>query len=203
MTSIDTCRKKRADYIINHEFPKYNELLVECFDFDRWGFRMIFSGDVPQSHPSIVYESEYCRVKFMWEIPDERDSSEITYILYGRQHAPVLQETMMWNSESCRCWHDINLALNFLDHAAPKDALRNATLLKDFYNNNKYKGWRKSEMRARSHAAAWEYYGQSLFDLFDLRRPDLWRNYADFIKEFYEQTITWPDHSITPLYKVC
>jgi hypothetical protein len=32
----------------------------------------------------------------------------------------------------------------------------------------------------------WEYYGQRLFELFDVRRPELWEQFAHFIKEFHK-----------------
>src|SRR5210317_121476 len=34
----------------------------------------------------------------------------------------------------------------------------------------------------------WEHYGQSLFDLFDLRQPELWKEYRVFLKEYYQLT---------------
>ncbi len=41
---------------------------------------------------------------------------------------------------------------------------------------------KESEM----HAIIWEKYGYRLFELFDLRRPDLWEKYSVFIKQVYD-----------------
>jgi len=32
----------------------------------------------------------------------------------------------------------------------------------------------------------WEHYGKRLFELFDLRQPNLWEQYRGFLKEFYD-----------------
>ena len=44
---------------------------------------------------------------------------------------------------------------------------------------------RQPEWLIRMHAAVWEYYGNRLFELFDLRHPELWDEYTQFTKEFY------------------
>jgi hypothetical protein len=35
------------------------------------------------------------------------------------------------------------------------------------------------------HAAIWEQYGMRLFELFDLRRPDLWEQYRTWLRARY------------------
>ena len=35
-------------------------------------------------------------------------------------------------------------------------------------------------------SAVWKHYGQKLFDLFDLRHPDLWEEYRKFLEEYYK-----------------
>jgi hypothetical protein len=37
-----------------------------------------------------------------------------------------------------------------------------------------------------THAMIWEHYGQRLFELFDLRRPDLWEKYSSFVIQVYD-----------------
>lgn len=205
MTTFDDFYKKEIEHIVNNEFPWYIKTLESCFDFKRWGFQMIYSGFVPNTHPIIVYESKVCRVCFIWEVPtDERDRSEMTRILYGRLHAPVFQEVMDWKGEKCYCWHDVNQVLKFLDGLTPQEAHKNTKspiFMSDFYQANKNRGWRQAEMQARRQAAVWEHYGQRLFDVFDLHRPDLWQQYTNFLKEYYSIGRTYVDPF--PLYKVC
>jgi hypothetical protein len=202
--SFDDSYKKEIDHIINDEFPWYIKLLEDCFDFKRWGFQMIYSGPIPNTHPTIVYESRICRVRFIWEVPtDFRDLTEMTWILYGRLHAPVFspQRTMDWNGEKCYCWQSVDDALNFLDGLKPQEARKSSAFMSNFYQANKNKGWRPAEMGARRQAAVWEHYGQRLFDIFDSNRPDLWQQYTNFLKERYSIGVAYVDPF--PLYKVC
>jgi hypothetical protein len=202
--SFDELYKKEIEHIINNEFPRYIKTLESCFDFKRWGFQMIYSGSVSNAHPTIVYESRICRVRFIWEVPDMRSRSEIIYILYGRLHAPVFQEVMDWNGEKCYCWHDVDKVLNFLDGLAPHEASNTPVFKRNFNEANKNRGWRPSEMQAQRQAAIWERYGQRLFDIFDLNHPDLWQQYADFVKEHFSNGIIWPGNSeYPPLHKIC
>lgn len=206
MTPVDVYREKKIDHIINVEFPGYIRMLENIFDFTKWGFRRFFSGDIPNSYPCIVYASENCRVRFQWEVPDVRDTSEITYITYGRIHAPVDQEIINWNGERYYCWHNVNQALNFLDGVTPYEAFKNPSapsILSNFHIENKTRGWRQSEMQARKHAAVWKHYGQGLFNLFDVGHPELWQKYSDYLKIYYEEVVTWKvSPEKTPRYKV-
>ena len=211
MTSFDDFNKEEIELIINNEFPWYIKTLENCFDFKRWGFQMIYSGPVPGTHPTIVYESKICRVRFIWEVRDPRSSAEIIYILYGRLHAPIFsQGTMDWNGEECYCWHEVNKVLIFLDGLTPQEAFKNRKspiFMWDFYHANINRGWRQAEMQARRQAAIWEYYGQRLFNIFDLNRPELWSEYEKFLKDYYiyvykqNKVSETPGH--TPYYKVC
>jgi len=193
--------KEKIEYII----PSYIKIIKNCFDLNKWGFQMIYAGHIPDSHPSIVYESSKCRVRFIWEeSTDERVREETTQILYGRLHAPISRQVMDWNGEKCYCWHNGHKVLSFLDGLTPQQARKNGKspiFMWDFYQANKNKGWRQAEFEARRQAAVWEYYGQKLFDVFDLNRPDLWQQYTNFLKEYYNTEKKYVDPF--PLYKVC
>jgi hypothetical protein len=205
MTSFDKLYKEEIEHIINNEFPWYIKTLESCFDFKRWGFQMIYSGPVSNTHPTIIYESKICRVRFIWEVRnDERVRSETARILYGRLHAPMFQSVMDYNGEKYYCWHNVDKALCFLDGLTPQEAFNNTkspVFMWDFYTANKNRGWRDAEREVRMQAAVWEHYGQSLFDIFDLNRPDLWQQYVNFLKGFYSIGVKWVDPF--PLYKVC
>ena len=58
------------------------------------------------------------------------------------------------------------------------------------------------EYSLRYHAAIWDYYGNRLFELFDLRQPELWEQYTQFVKEFYDRHRHSPNIQ-PPLDKVC
>jgi len=81
--------------ILRAEFPSLIQMFESTIDFKRWGFRRTFVGVVVQLPPSVIYDSEWCKVRFMWQASDRRDGDgpKIT-ILYGRLHAPVDQLTI-------------------------------------------------------------------------------------------------------------
>ncbi len=208
MRLFDEIYKEEIKHIINDEFPWYIKTIEDCFNLKRWDFQMIYSGSVPNTHPTIVYESEICRVRFIWEVRnDERVRTETTRILYGRLHAPIFQEVMEWNGEKCYCWHDVDEALKFLDGLTPQEARKDTKspiFMWSFYQANKNRVWRQAEFEARKHAVVWEHYGKRLFDIFDLNHPDLWQQYVDFVKEYHSIGLMWPGNfEYPPLYKIC
>ncbi|NOT06089.1 MAG: hypothetical protein HOP27_15965 [Anaerolineales bacterium] len=204
MISFDDYYKKEIEHVINVEFPWYIDLIEDCFNFKRWGFHKIYSGAVPNAMPIIVYESNQCRVRFVWEISTSYGDPEGVSILYGRLHAPIDKKIMDWNGEKHYCWHDDHLALKFLDGLATDSNSKRPDFLQGFYQVNKNRGWRNAEIMARRHAALWEHYEQRLFDIFDLNHPHLWKQYVNYVEEYYSKGLMWPGNSeFPPLHKIC
>jgi hypothetical protein len=209
MSSTSEANKKRYEAVIKTEFPKIVKVLENCLDFKRWGFKRTHMGLFPQYLPLIVYESAQCKLKIVWE-QDRPYEQPAILILYGRTHALLDQDTMMWNGEKCYCWHMIHTVIDFLDGLSPADRKIVPPAMTDFSEANREKGWSQPEFWAKSHAFLWERYGQRIFDLFDLSRPDLWNKYADDIKAHHlyrdEQT-KLKGHVVIPfnppLHKVC
>ena len=168
-----------------------------------WHFRESFRSDKPGN---LIYDSESCRVSFIWGGWDYMGGNTIS-IYYGRLHAPSEQAVMVWNGEECHCWHRVEYALHFLDGRTPPDTARlrySHSLTSPFYEDqirqNFYR--RQPEWLAQMHATIWQHYGKRLFELFDLRRPDLWEQYRRFLKEVYD--IAGRSPAIRPpLDKVC
>jgi hypothetical protein len=122
------------------------------------------------------------------------ETDEIS-IDYGRLHAPNEDLFMVWNGEGCRCWHSILDPLRFLDGLTPEAAYKQAKVdnqlplaVRNFRQSKEGKRLLK-EYSPKSaivlQATIWEQYGNRLFELFDLRRPDLWKDYRQFLKEYY------------------
>jgi hypothetical protein len=61
---------------------------------------------------------------------------------------------------------------------------------------------RQPEWLAQMHATIWRHYGKRFFELFDLRQPDLWGKYRQFLKEVYDIKGRSPRIK-PPLDKVC
>ena len=154
---------------------------------DAWGFKESYSSTKPGK---LIYNSEWCRLSLVWEGWDYNGGNSI-HIYYGRLHAPNEKATMNWNGEECHCWHDFDYALHFLDGRTPSEAAAlnySHSLTNPFYEEEFRKKFyrRQPEWLAQMHITIWQHYGKRLFELFDLRRPDLWQQYRQFLKEVYD-----------------
>jgi hypothetical protein len=154
----------------------------------------------------LIYDSEWCRISLIWGGWDPLEGNSI-HIRYGRLHAPNEKTTVFWNGEDSRCWHRVEHPLHFLDQRAPVEVAQldySHSLISPFYEaelREKYRS-RQPEWLAQMHLTIWQHYGKRLFELFDLRRPDLWQQYRQFLKEVYDIEGRFPE--IEPsLDKVC
>jgi uncharacterized lipoprotein len=98
---------------------------------------------------------------------------------------------MLWNGEECHCWHRIEYPLHFLDGRTSPDAakLNYSHPIKDQFHKDDFKSKfhrRQPEWLAQMHVKIWQNYGNRLFELFDLHRPELWQQYRQFLKEVYD-----------------
>ncbi|HJR80292.1 MAG TPA: hypothetical protein VJ821_09490 [Anaerolineales bacterium] len=169
------------------------------------------AGDFKESFRStnpatLIYNSEYFRVKLIWGGWDYGGGNSIS-IRYGRLHAPNEEAKMTWDGEECHCWHRVEHALHFLDGRAPSDAAKlnySHPITSAFYEEDIRQKFdrRRPEWLAQIHVTIWEHYGKRLFELFDLRRPDLWEQYSQFLREFYDTKGRSPAIK-PPLDKVC
>lgn len=154
----------------------------------------------------LIYDSEWCRISLIWGGWDPLDGNSI-HIRYGRLHAPNEKTTMFWNGEDSRCWHRVEHPLHFLDRRTPAEVAQldySHSLISPFYEaelREKYRR-RQPEWLAQMHLTIWQHYGKRLFELFDLRRSDLWQQYRQFLKKVYDIEGRFPE--IEPsLDKVC
>ena len=131
-------------------------------------------------------------------------------IYYGRLHASNNDMTMAWNEEEeCHCWHREELALHFLDGCSPKDAAESINthrIIKEYRQSDIGQSLsgnrRQPEWLVQMHATTWTEYAPRLFEVFDLRRPELWDQYRDFLREVYDIKGRLPFIQ-PPLDKVC
>ena len=185
---------------------KCNEMAVLADSFlrlDLWHFHESARLTVP--HPIVIYDSEWCRVKLLWEGWDMY-TGDTVIVYYGRSNAVNDKFTMLWNGEECYCWHHINEPLYFLDGMAPFDASKRKWphFIEQFADSEIIKNIPSQPQRQlMMHAAIWNHYGSRIFELFDMRHSDTWEQYTDFLKKYYELKGTGPIPIIPPQYKVC
>jgi hypothetical protein len=140
-------------------------------------------------------------------VPPHQSVEYAVRIYYGRLHALNDMSTMIWNLEECWCWHSVSKGLHFLDNRTPEYAakdLHSHDLIRKYRETVHSKDLRNKhvEWEIRKHAFIWEHYAPQLFELFDLRRPDLWEKYRQFLKEVYDIEGRSPIIK-PPLDKVC
>lgn len=141
---------------------------------------------------NLIYDSEWCRVNLVWGGWDPLGGNSIS-IHYGRLHAPNEETKMTWKGEECHCWHRFELALHFLDGQTPEYASKTMythSLIEQYEQSELGRSFtrkrRQPEWLAQMHTAIWRHYGTQFFELFDLRRPELWETYRKFLKEVYD-----------------
>ena len=174
-------------------------------DLSFWGFKESYRS---AKSGNLIYDSEWCRVNLIWGGWDYSGGNSMS-IYYGRLHAPNEETTILWNGEACHCWHRIELALHFLDGQPPEGASKRMythSLIEQYKQSEQGKSLsgqrRQPEWLARMHVSIWQHYDKRFFELFDLRRPDLWKAYQQFLKEIYDIKGRSPRIK-PPLDKVC
>ena len=174
-------------------------------DVGSWGFKESFRTSQPGK---LIYDSEWCRLNLVWGGWDPLGGNSMS-IYYGRLHAPNEGTTMMWYGERCYCWHRFELALHLLDGKPPEEASRmiyTHRLIEEYKRSEIGKSLtgkqHQPEWLAEMHRTIWHHYGRRLLELFDLRRPDLWQQYQQFIKSVYDIEGRFPEIE-PPLDKVC
>jgi hypothetical protein len=179
-------------------------LVSSSLPLSDWGFT-----ESVKTELTVIYNSQWCRIKFLI---DRDMTKDYLYVYYGRLHALDNEQVMKWDGESCYCWHnhlDIRRALEFLDGVSPQNAHKwqrtPLPLFEDYFNSKLTKSIDNIEERSiKLHSKIWEQYGVRFFELFDLRRPDLWNQYLEFLKEYYRlDDIGFPKDHDPPRYKRC
>ena len=179
-----------------------NEICVEMtylaqsyLNLEKWEFQESARlGELGDSKaPFVIYNSQLCRVKILfneWHPPHQSQDYTVD-VYYGRLNAPNDKNVIAIGNEVCHCWHGITKALHFLDGNTPEHAAKN------LFSHDLIKGYSKlvlsdslshklPEWEIRKHAYIWERYAPRLFELFDLRRADLWEEYRLFLKGIYD-----------------
>ena len=179
------------------EYQDLTQLLEQFLDFKRWGFIKSYSHIAEDRSIIVIYNSEWCRVSFSVGGGDRYGGREMG-VSYGRLHASNYRGTIIWKGEECWCWHRVYDALYFLDELSPQEAVDQLRIHKQWphiaeqfrqseigLSLVKSRPYKWIEWNIRLHAAIWSHYGQKLFELYDLRQPDLWEQFVLFNKECY------------------
>jgi hypothetical protein len=163
------------------------KLATRFLPLSNWGFV-----ESVRTVSTLIYNSQWCRLRFDIDIDWH---NKYLIVSYGRLHAVDDGGIMKWRGEDCYCWQPNNiylrLILQFLDGLTPEDAskasLEPLKLFKDFETSllTSHPEINSIELVVMRQAMIWEHYGMHFFELFDLRHPDLWDDYIDFLKKYF------------------
>jgi len=162
---------------------------------------------------AVIYDSPRCRMRLSPAFERDREKGSV-YCDYGRLHAPDEGLYMDWQGERCIAWHAINYEKYywFLEGCTPEEAA-------EHYRRRSRRparvAFEASELGRRLHGIEWsvalkgfewEYYGERLFSLFDLRQPERWEALRRFLQEYFRLV---PQHPLAedvfgvPRWSVC
>jgi hypothetical protein len=156
-----------------------------------WGFTLSTKqeGD-PESW--LVYTSQWCKMKIHYRRDfHQRIPEDSVDIYYGRIHALNDSLIMEQNGQRYHCWLssvDQNLLFKYLDGHSPVEAMQytpRPQWLKD-YSSKTQETNKAGESKLVYMKAFWDHYGLRFFELLDIRRPDLWDGYINFLKGYAE-----------------
>jgi hypothetical protein len=169
-----------------------DNFVLRYLDYPSNGFKKTFQSE-QRGKPHIVVDSEWCRVSFRLDI-DQFPKDDTLKIRYRRLHAPYDQSVMKWQGKSCFCWHRVFHAVYYIDGLSPDEVIENEDqgkfpqIINKFLKSQKGKKYLETYypiFQIASHSLLWAKYGKRLFEIFDLRRPELWDKYSQFIKEYH------------------
>lgn len=171
------------------------QLIEDNLDFPKWNFKLSFKDFSKMSYQTVIYDSPYCRVSISFSRQRLPKYDELS-IQYGRLHAPNEAAFMEWQGRECRCWHRRLDPLRFLDGLSPYESImkdkmhkHSPKVVEEFYNSDigiRLREEYTPEYTLVLESLVWRHYGQRFFDLFDLRQPEVWKKYQEFLREYYQ-----------------
>ena len=190
---------------------KLIQLIESSLDLKRWSFHRSFISIIAEKTPHIIYDSQWCRAMFTDGGYDVH-TGDVISVYYGRLHADNENIVINWNGELCYCWHTVENAINFLDGLSPKESAdqlyvhtRRPHVMEQFEQSERGKKLLQHQPKwmAEMHAVLWDHYGTRLFELFDLRRADLWEKYVHWYKEYHKIRHSKRLHGFPSRDKIC
>jgi hypothetical protein len=172
---------------------EFLDSLERYLDFERWGFHPALIDPRPGRF-MMIYESAQCRVRLSPSFEREPGQGSM-YSYFGRSHAPDGDTFMEWQGERCFAWHNIAMPefYWFLEGCSVEEAGERRRRRSEWPAWAAYqatelgKRLRGMEWSIASEGFLWDYYGERLFSLFDLRQPERWEALRRYIREYFEK----------------
>lgn len=192
-------------------WEKIGKLADNYLELKKWGFiteeqATVHNGEYPQ--PLVIYKSKNCKIKIAfneWYPPHQKNEFTLD-VFYGRVIA-AKENVMLFENEECHCWHNIVKIMHFLDGRSPEYAAQNLfshNIISEFINSTTSETLadKHAEWEIRKHRIILEKYSTQLFNLFDIKQVEPWRNYSQFLSGIYDIRGRKP-YIKPPLDKIC
>jgi hypothetical protein len=98
------------------------KLVERIMEPSLWEFKESYQYMQADHLPYIIYNSQWCRVKFSI-IPGDIEGNSSVRLSCGRLHAPNNGSNIIWNGQECISWHMGHEALSFLVGLSPQEAI--------------------------------------------------------------------------------
>jgi hypothetical protein len=186
-------------------------MIEETLNLQRWGFRESFQEFGRGGMHRVIYDSQWCRVRFDYSRGHNPTHDEI-HIYYGRLPAPNDDLYIISGDQKCRCWHNVVETLYFLDGLSAAQVVEQQkrgilpAAIEEFIHTEKAEQFRNMRVPYFSiarEAVIWNHYGQGLFEVFDVRRTDKWDAYRQFVKRYHEIMGSKPLPGYPPYSSIC
>jgi hypothetical protein len=177
----------KKDYRMNEAI----NLVERYLPLGNWDFKQA-SRFFASIDPVVIYRSEKCKVRISLTGPEGYGMDPWIVIHYGRLDVPSTASIALSSAEEKEyhhLWHNVRHPLYLLDGLSPQEAknARDPRFIVEFEQSDQNKNIRyEPEKGLIMHAKIWETYGQRLFDIFDLRNKELWKQYCVFVREYWE-----------------
>jgi hypothetical protein len=170
------------------------QIIEKFLDLKQWEFKLSYKSY--KNSYVVIYDSPSCRLLCSLS-HDPRDKKDSIAFNYGRSHAPNDNHYMVYRGENCHAWHSFTKDYigQFLDGVKPRTLAR-ARMGRINIPSRAREAFDRSKTNEELSgpiwglqltAFTWGYYGNSLFNLFDLSYPERWEKYRYFLSEFYDE----------------
>ena len=167
------------------------ELLERFLPLQHWHFNLSTQFFDNETFPVLIFTSNKCRIKALYEAPIGKILDHRVTVHYGRLDTPDESKSLGLRDREnyYLLWQSINMPLRFLSGVSPRAAVNEQTprAIKEYEESSLAKDISYPPERILTmHATMWKLYGNELFDLLDMQNTELWNRYSEFVREFWE-----------------
>jgi hypothetical protein len=178
------------DDVKAYRMQEATKLITRILPLQEWGFIPTAKYFDNNTHPTMIYDSESCRVKILYEALG-RYEDHTMMVHYGRLDVPDKASIIVYGrlqSDYHLLWHNVFYAMDFLEGLTPQEAKtrKHTRLVPEFEQSDDARAIRyQPERDLVFHRKIWQTYGSRLFSVFDSRQKELWEQYSTFVKDYW------------------